>query len=798
MKYKTPIRVAVCAIVALITLAGAMAVLTDSVAYWPMDETSEASYANLTDITGGGSNATHVTNPIGNPTNYVKGIIGNARFFYEDNKTYFNVTNISKLNNISTNNFTINYWFKLNNTIETSILLNAWQSSIYSQGWYTAISSSNLRFQLDDGNNPQFLLDCNNIPTYTSYVTGNWNMFTFKRNGTNISMYVNAQQCNSTIASAVYNVSINNQSILGKYQTVKIGNTGAGNIPNINASIDEVGFWSRDLSQSEISQLYNLGNGCNPYSGCFVAAGINFTATDNLDNTTILEFNATFFNESYSYTGTTLNGILIPYINNQTWNVTISAPGYTSNTTLNYNMSANLSVRLNWSYGNATLNVSHDQDGFIATITQNDTGVTRTKNTTGRYVLFNVIQGLNYSVFFNATNTSEPYQSAIVNVTNVITNYTFRSMSANRLNIFALNFTDGSFIAGASHNVTITLVSPGQAYSTWTTNGSALLQNISVEEYIVCGSASSWTRACYEVSVTNRSTQDLTMRLVSNASFGTFLYYFYIKSTTNLPIANVTVTFQQQNGANWYTINQITTDNNGYGQVQLQDGTYYRLIFDAPGYTTRQVTKFIYTALAGEIYYLTPTGYSPFIPTSVYVEYYIYPNTTRLFSGENNFSITTYSANGSLAWTAVYADGSLTNLTSSSTGGTANILINVTDANTPLAVTYAYRVTGYDVTSWTYYYTILANNESESGGIQDVINQGSTTIPSQSRTVWMAIISMLLVAVVCITMLELTDNRAASAFCGLGTLGMMAAFGWLNIPVTALCGVIIIGYMVMQ
>lgn len=86
-----------------------------------------------------------------------------------------------------------------------------------------------------------------------------WNMITFVKSGSTVTLYVNAvqevtgTQTNSLTSLALY-IMARNQSDNGNSPTGFFDGT-----------IDEMGWWNKALSSSEITDLYGGGSGL-PYS----------------------------------------------------------------------------------------------------------------------------------------------------------------------------------------------------------------------------------------------------------------------------------------------------------------------------------------------------------------------------------------------------------------------------------------------------------------------------------------------------------------------------------------------------
>jgi hypothetical protein len=97
---------------------------------------------------------------------------------------------------------------------------------------------------------------------------GVWNMMTYTINSTDLVAYVNGSYLGQ-IALSGYDFVDANIWIFGKKIT---SSEYLGNL-----KIDEWGIWNRSLSASEISQLYNSGNGLSYSSGNYADSGIKNT-----------------------------------------------------------------------------------------------------------------------------------------------------------------------------------------------------------------------------------------------------------------------------------------------------------------------------------------------------------------------------------------------------------------------------------------------------------------------------------------------------------------------------------------
>lgn len=214
--------------------------LTDNIfAYYKMDEASGATRNDST------ANALNLTNngTVGAGT----GIINNGA------NSWSSANYLSRANNTNwdfTGAFSINFWIWAS-TFQTAnaCILNKNGSGI-GDGWsvYHQANGGAVLLQQDG---------VNNYISNTAYSTSTWYMSTFTCSGAlgTINIYQNATTdfTPTTIVSPTANT---NEFWIGK-------NRGAGASQPLSTStvIDEVGFWTRELSGAEITTLYNGGAG---------------------------------------------------------------------------------------------------------------------------------------------------------------------------------------------------------------------------------------------------------------------------------------------------------------------------------------------------------------------------------------------------------------------------------------------------------------------------------------------------------------------------------------------------------
>ena len=116
---------------------------------------------------------------------------------------------------------------------------------------FTAIQfSTSWAFQVSDSNSVNFF-----IQTASGYNDGNWHHFVGVKSGNNGTLYIDGHSQGTGSASFTGTFTGAVLSIGTQQNHIDQFYTGA---------LDEIGFWSRALSASEVNQLYNFNNGL-PY-----------------------------------------------------------------------------------------------------------------------------------------------------------------------------------------------------------------------------------------------------------------------------------------------------------------------------------------------------------------------------------------------------------------------------------------------------------------------------------------------------------------------------------------------------
>jgi len=213
----------------------------DIVAYWKLDETS----GNASDSVGSRTLTNNGT------TTYGPGIINNGAIF---NGTTQYLSRASETIGIS-NIWTVSCWAKFN-SLGTGIYILAWDTA---PGTFNQISllknaADQFRVVINSG-----VANYKDYHGNTVFTTGVFYHLAVSWDGTNLILYVNgvAETLTKDDDSAV--------TMTDPPRILNVG--GQGGVPFFDGTIDEFGYWSKELTSAEILSLYNSGSAITyPYS----------------------------------------------------------------------------------------------------------------------------------------------------------------------------------------------------------------------------------------------------------------------------------------------------------------------------------------------------------------------------------------------------------------------------------------------------------------------------------------------------------------------------------------------------
>lgn len=207
--------------------------LDNLIAFWNLDETSGTRY----DSSGNGRNLTQTFGTVSSTTGKIK------------NCAYFNGINgggstNSKLGSTSfgvnpNSNFSMSVWIKPRSFNSLQHIIGA----PFQNGFYIGADDTDLTFNLYNGT-----VFGVTAPTVSS---NTWHHYVFIREGDTLKLYADNTYIGST--------DITEESFDGN-PVFSVGG-GEFNEYYFNGDIDALGLWTRVLTESEIGNLYNNGNG---------------------------------------------------------------------------------------------------------------------------------------------------------------------------------------------------------------------------------------------------------------------------------------------------------------------------------------------------------------------------------------------------------------------------------------------------------------------------------------------------------------------------------------------------------
>lgn len=222
--------------------------LNGLVSYWKLDEASglRADSTGTNDLTDNAG----VTQAVGK--------IGNAGQFTAASNNFLSHANNSSLQ-IGATSFTITCWVFLDDLAADHGLVSRWDTVAGQLEYtleYNAAGGNRFKANLSTtgSNFPSVVADAFGAPSLSTWY---FLLLSFDLPTTTVKIQVNNGAANTSNLGA---------SIFAANQVFRIGRRNAGG-QNHSGRIDEVGFWKRILTASELAALYNGGSGLTyPFS----------------------------------------------------------------------------------------------------------------------------------------------------------------------------------------------------------------------------------------------------------------------------------------------------------------------------------------------------------------------------------------------------------------------------------------------------------------------------------------------------------------------------------------------------
>lgn len=510
-------------------LGTASAALTaDNSGYWTFDNT-------LVDATGNGNTANN-----NGATYNVTGKINGADS-YDGSSDYMQV-NASGTN--MGDSFSSSTWIWLDNVGSSQQIWSNYESGALRNGYFR-VSSSNVLFLQD------YKTGGGAVTTTDTLSAGQWYHVVVTMNSTTSAIYINGVLSEQTTGLT-----------RGTYsnQDFEFGAVTQGGGQYFDGTIDEMSFWDRQITQSEITELYNSGAGKQyPYGA---ANNFIITAQDSYTGSSLFNFSAIINTTTY----TTTNGtIKTDILDNSTslYNIIISSTesgGYFNRTYNDYNVSSNLQANVHQAEISFTANnrVSGDSvTDYTATApnSQSNTGTNPSLNVTTGELTYT----FNKTSYYDSTTTANLSALETGNASFTVYDH-------------ALNVTVSASGSASESNFTIDVVSLNHIFSeTLSTTDGWIRFNLTDGSYNVT------------LNDSNYELQTVTINLNSTTNLTNYDFVARTARAFNITFFNETTNDILDNS----TINmEFISDSNSFNAT-TSNGTYYVDLLTPDSYTIK-------------------------------------------------------------------------------------------------------------------------------------------------------------------------------------------------------------------
>lgn len=709
----------------MLSMSFASAALNDSEAYWSFDNVLTDSSGNGYTLTNNGASST------------ANGKIDQA-YSYDGTNDYMVTSSTIQPSN------TVTYaaWINVTdiNMAEGKVIDN---DGAGFTGTFIDIVSGDIRA----------IYNGNQVLTYSGGTSNTWHHVVTTYDGVTIRLYVDGVQRDSQAYSSAISYTGSNIVVGAR------SSTSAGYFEGV---IDEVGIWSRALSSSEITDLYNAGAGLNPYAPV-TTGNFTITASDSYTTSALSSFNATVdWNGTTTQYSTNTSSIIttIP-VNSGLANVTVTANNYFSNSTLGHDTTTNLQQTITPYTRIEAFDLVNNNYLNNFTVTYNSTDY---NTTTGNVsiALFNetatiTVSSLNYANSeFNIT--ANPY----------LENSTAYLYTNNSLNIFVKKTIDDTLLTEFTE-ILILSTDLTVSENLTTNNGTAYIDLLAPLTYTATFSSENYSTRSYSFTVADSTNRELTAYLSTNTSN----ILFNVQDTLGNTLSGSTISIFENVGGNVVGVATALSDAFGQATINLDTSTEYLITVSNTDYndfngffTPTTNTYTISLEPATSSVYVSPVSDTRFNVTesydnntqSIYIEYEVYSPSGSLES----FQIATS-----------YNNTNYINITTTSvTGGLLTLSIpnvNLTTQNC-INITYAFDNDGFDTVSETYNrcFTDVQPSDITLSNVFSVIQGG---------TILRLIIATIMLLIIIVSSLTFSRNPSLTGIIASLTIGVLTNFG---------------------
>jgi len=235
-----------------------MALIDNLVSYWKLD-------GNSTDSVGS-NNGTDTSITYGTAYGKI-----NQGADFNGTTSHIEMSGSGTLD-ITGNNISISCWFNLDTIPASGNIMTFVGHYVSDPSLTPSYGGYDLRIHNNSGT-PEFdfVIHTGSTAPMVTYIytpsTGTWYHLVTTNDGTTLRLYLNGTEVASATGGSIGSASSRpfNIGCLNRASTI-------GNERFVDGKIDEVGIWNRTLSASEVSELYNSGNGLSyPFTSTIVA-----------------------------------------------------------------------------------------------------------------------------------------------------------------------------------------------------------------------------------------------------------------------------------------------------------------------------------------------------------------------------------------------------------------------------------------------------------------------------------------------------------------------------------------------
>lgn len=513
------------------------------------------------------------------PTN-VSGIIGGAYKFDGVNDGIVLGDALDSYTSGASKKWTYSLWVKKNGIGTDDMLIAKWQSADPNREYQMYFNTANnIIFFSDSLGDYSANMYSTTTSTYTS--TNNWYHVVFVWDSSlaaanRQSIYVNGTLQTTTVVGSI-------TSIYDGIRNLTFGADSAGNAP-FNGAIDEISFWNRGLSSSEISILYNSGIGSRSELASSSTETFNLTLSDG--------------NTLWTYQACDSDGDC-GFGENRTVNIDTTSPSIQI-----YYPSGNISGLTN----GQTLNLNYTiTDSNLQACWREYNGVNTTIGDCTLNTTFTYSAGINsIKIWANDTVGNIAYNTSSWNPNAIILNITFNSstyetaqesfiLNATNMTSASLIYNGTEYSASVSGNIatrSLTIpTSPGNKSFYWKLNGgafnsSASYQNVNPLIFSLCNSTNN-------ISYINFTFKDENALAYINASVSSLVWTYWLGDGS----VNKTLVFSNatENPSYAFCLNAADRTLNNYYTIQyLGTGYPQRTFFNDDGLTNTTTNQTLY------------------------------------------------------------------------------------------------------------------------------------------------------------------------------------------------------------